>query len=170
MCSANGIFAFHQLCMKTIPLRNPASETHLENCRPYCPTYYFRGPCSRWFFGLFRRHQPGRACICHRPPTNSSRCQPAKKSRDATMPTTTTIRKAKILGNKTQRKICGLCFALGDMAALTFRESREKDEIEHLAQQQLRCVICTREVRHNDLKWWGCRLCQKECLSSFHPS
>jgi hypothetical protein len=128
-------------------LMEPASTTHLEHCKPYCSTCYYKGPCRMYVSG---REKPGKYdSICA--------CIGRSHSRWG------------VLYITTKRSICRLCSTLDAAVALAVRESREKREMEHLARQQWRCAICTRALRQGGPRWWGCSLCEKECLSEFHP-
>jgi hypothetical protein len=133
-------------------LMEPASTTHLEHCKPYCSTCYYKGPCRRYVSGREKPVKYGSICAC----TGRTAHE--------------TYYRRRLLSNATtKRNICRLCSTLDAAAALAVRERREKAEMRHLARQQWRCAICTCALRKGGSRWWGCSLCERECLSDFHP-
>lgn len=139
-------------CTQFMNLMESASTTHIDHCKPYCSTCYYKGPCRRYVSGREKPDQYKTMCACVGRTSNVPYYQTGLLS-DAL----------------TKRSVCRHCSSLDAKAALAVRESREKAEIKHLARQQWRCAICTRALRQGGPRWWGCSLCQKECLSDFHP-
>jgi hypothetical protein len=134
-------------------LREPATRTHIENCEPYCSACYYKVLCRRYVYGPPKqsgsyRYGTPKTCACR-----ASRTDKAFGSSNVHQ----------------ERQVCKFCFSLDHDEALGVREAREMAEIKHLVMQQLRCVACTRGLKNGGLRWWGCSLCVRECVSDFHP-
>jgi hypothetical protein len=136
------------MCTRNLP--EASSTTHLDHCEPYCSTCYYKGPCRRWLSSRPKEAYYTRPCACARQPAH------ANPAFDYGM-------------SNQSRSICRPCSKLSPEAALAHRESREKEEMRHLARQRWRCVVCTRVLRQGGPRWWGCALCGNDCISQFHP-
>ena len=49
-------------------------------------------------------------------------------------------------------------------------EEREREELLHLARQNLKCGVCEKRLQPKGPRWWTCCDCNEECNSDCHPS
>jgi len=140
------ILTVRQTCKLSMNIPEPNSSTHIYHCEPYCSQCYYRDLCRRYIAGapgpekLYSWEKP-KKCVCR------------------TGSVTTAV----------ARSVCKFCSRMDQHAAVRVREERDKAEVKHLVQQQLRCKGCTKGLNKGRLRWWGCSLCMRECVSDVHP-
>lgn len=136
-------------------LPNPATESHIEKCQPYCSPCYFKVLARRYVSGP-EEPEVSRT-YGNNYPTSSWTCCETSNERMKWRPLDTQ-----------DRSLCTHCAKLQSTVALGVREAREQAELRHLTKQYLRCVFCDRGLNKKGSKWWGCSACKQECRSEYH--
>lgn len=136
-------------------LPGPGTESHIENCQPYCSVCYFKVLARRYVSGpggsetprTYGYSYPTAPCTCCQTFDERIKWRPLESQ---------------------ERSLCTHCAKLQPSVALSVREAREQAELRHLTKQYLRCVNCDRGLNKEGLKWWGCSACKQECTSDYH--
>ena len=68
------------------------------------------------------------------------------------------------------RKICQICDKMSSPAQKSWRETRDRAEMDRLAHQAIVCSRCKNSLPDKRPKWWVCSKCSSECRHHVHPA
>lgn len=140
----------NQGCSTTKSLREPPSEIHFEHCQPHCSSCYYKHRCRRWLG-----------------PASTSSYQYYYSPHNHTQ---YILASENPRANAVERLVCRFCANLEDATALMVRVARDKNEMEHLMLQELKCANCHWNLPKKGPLWWACERCEGECVNEIHPT